>query len=355
MSRLASARGKASRSSSAIVVDRAAGYHDLKIDACSLDGVGGLLLTSCTFTVGGRRWRIRYYPDGDCPESAGFVSLFLALDEEDVAEPVTAQFKFTVVVEKRALCFLRWRNEVLPAWGAHAVSPPATRAGGTPSSPGGSRSPCCCVFTTATASRSGAASSSSAGSARWRRRRRPGLPRRSPCPRPTCTGTSASSSSPDAAPTWCSGSAARRSPRTGALLPACGSAVLRCAIDVITWVLTVDKLFGAMMEGGAGAVVQVDDMEALAFKALLCFVYTDSLPQEMRKEEEDVMYQHLLVAADRYDLKRLKLICEDKLCKRIGVDTVETILALAEQHHCDALKKACLDFRSAPTNQLRSK
>src|SRR6266540_1811677 len=62
--------------------------------------------------------------------------------------------------------------------------------------------------------------------------------------------------------------------------------------------------------------IRVDDMEAPVFKALLCFVYTDSLP-ETTKEEEDVMYHHLLVAADRYDLGRLKLICEDKLCKRI--------------------------------------
>jgi speckle-type POZ protein len=45
-------------------------------------------------------------------------------------------------------------------------------------------------------------------------------------------------------------------------------------------------------------------MEVPVFKALLCFLYTDSLP-EMSKEDEDAMYQHLLVAADRYDMERL--------------------------------------------------
>jgi speckle-type POZ protein len=39
-------------------------------------------------------------------------------------------------------------------------------------------------------------------------------------------------------------------------------------------------------------------MEAPVFKALLCFLYTDSFP-DMRKEDEDVMCQHLLVDADR--------------------------------------------------------
>jgi speckle-type POZ protein len=39
------------------------------------------------------------------------------------------------------------------------------------------------------------------------------------------------------------------------------------------------------------------------------------------------MCKHLLIAADRYDLERLKLVCEEKLCKRINVRTVGTILA----------------------------
>ena len=90
-------------------------------------------------------------------------------------------------------------------------------------------------------------------------------------------------------------------------------------------------------------------MEAEVFKALLRFVYTGLLP-EMRKEEEDVTCRHLLVAADRYGMDRLKLICEEKLCEYIDVSTAATILLLAEQHHCEGLKKACFDFLAAPTN-----
>jgi speckle-type POZ protein len=43
-------------------------------------------------------------------------------------------------------------------------------------------------------------------------------------------------------------------------------------------------------------------------------------------------------------------MCEDKLCKYIDVGTVATILALAEQHHCHGLKKACFRFLSSPAN-----
>jgi speckle-type POZ protein len=104
-----------------------------------------------------------------------------------------------------------------------------------------------------------------------------------------------------------------------------------------------------MKEGNAAGVVRIEDMDAEVFKALLRFAYTGSLP-ELQKEDEDVTYQHLLVAADRYNMERLKLICEGKLCEYIDVGTVATILALADQHHCEGLKKACFDFIGSPAN-----
>ena len=54
--------------------------------------------------------------------------------------------------------------------------------------------------------------------------------------------------------------------------------------------------------------------------------------------------QHLLVAADRYGLDRLRLMCEASLCHGIDAQTVATTLALADQHHFARLKVACLRF-----------
>jgi len=103
-----------------------------------------------------------------------------------------------------------------------------------------------------------------------------------------------------------------------------------------------------MKEGNATMVaVRIEDMDAGVFKALLYFVYTGLLP-ETRKEDEQTMYQHLLVAADRYGMERLKLICEEKLCEHIDVGSAATILALADQHHCEGLKKVCFSFLAAP-------
>lgn len=107
------------------------------------------------------------------------------------------------------------------------------------------------------------------------------------------------------------------------------------------------ELFGPMKENTAASVI-ISDMEASVFRALLHFIYTDALPDTQGEAEKTVMAQHLLVAADRYDLKRLKLICEERLCNHIDRSTVTTTLVLAEQHGCQGLKEACLAFLTSP-------
>lgn len=62
------------------------------------------------------------------------------------------------------------------------------------------------------------------------------------------------------------------------------------------------------------------------------------------------MAQHLLAAADRYALDRLKVLCEAMLCRDVAIYTVATTLALAEQHHCFQLKSVCLKFVALPEN-----
>jgi speckle-type POZ protein len=90
-------------------------------------------------------------------------------------------------------------------------------------------------------------------------------------------------------------------------------------------------------------------MEARVFRCMLHFIYTDSLP-ESDAADKAVMAQHLLVAADWYDLQRLKLICEDMLRSSVDISLAATTLVLAEQHACQELKAACFEFLKAPGN-----
>uniref|UniRef100_K3Y1P9 BPM/SPOP BACK domain-containing protein n=1 Tax=Setaria italica TaxID=4555 RepID=K3Y1P9_SETIT len=78
------------------------------------------------------------------------------------------------------------------------------------------------------------------------------------------------------------------------------------------------------------------------FKAMLHFIYTDTCPElapqhigDIGREESMAMAQHLLSAADRFGLTRLKLMCQEKLCSGIDV---------AEQHSCSLLKTRCVKF-----------
>eukprot|EP00271_Cylindrocystis_brebissonii_P016092 TRINITY_DN39292_c0_g1_i1.p1 TRINITY_DN39292_c0_g1~~TRINITY_DN39292_c0_g1_i1.p1 ORF type:complete len:548 (+),score=74.80 TRINITY_DN39292_c0_g1_i1:161-1645(+) len=121
------------------------------------------------------------------------------------------------------------------------------------------------------------------------------------------------------------------------------------------------QLFGPMRERSSENLV-VEDIQAPVFKAMLYFIYRDALPPSTEvtgssssglgssatTSSTTIMAQHLLAAADRYALDRLRLMCEAKLCEDVSVNTVATTLALAEQHHANQLKSVCLKF--AATN-----
>ncbi|KAG0522986.1 hypothetical protein BDA96_07G084600 [Sorghum bicolor] len=107
------------------------------------------------------------------------------------------------------------------------------------------------------------------------------------------------------------------------------------------------QLYGPIREAGTGtAPIVIEDVQADAFRALLRFVYTDSLPpsDDLQSDDYAEMIRHLLVAADRYAMERLKLMCQSILCKNLTVQDVPTTLALADQHNCDLLRDACVEF-----------
>jgi len=122
----------------------------------------------------------------------------------------------------------------------------------------------------------------------------------------------------------------------------------RCVLAARSAVFRAE-LFGPMKEKAATRV-KVDDMEPSIFEAPLHFVYTDTLPDgdggvaTDDDKDRNVPMQHLLVAADRCGLDRLRLMCEVGMCRSIDADTVATTLALAEQRRCMQLKNACLGF-----------
>ncbi|XP_071679841.1 BTB/POZ and MATH domain-containing protein 4-like [Lolium perenne] len=100
------------------------------------------------------------------------------------------------------------------------------------------------------------------------------------------------------------------------------------------------------VQDGAIIELRIDDMDADEFKALLQFIYTDSTTLL----DAPTTAEKLLVAADKYELEKLKLMCEEELCRHIGMSSVASCLALAERHRCPVLREACMRFLSSAGN-----
>nr|CAB3482452.1 unnamed protein product [Digitaria exilis] len=95
--------------------------------------------------------------------------------------------------------------------------------------------------------------------------------------------------------------------------------------------------------------VTVEDIQPKVFKALLQFIYTDALPQwdDLHAEEYCEISRHLLAAADRYAMDRMKSLCASNLVDYLDTQNVATTLALADQHNCDRLKDVCIEFMAS--------
>ncbi|CAN6318446.1 unnamed protein product [Urochloa humidicola] len=319
-----------SSSASAIVAGATSGYHVLKIKGYSFIKSAfpnGKHMDSRPFRVAGHNWSIKYYPNGNTSAAADHISLFLHLcDPGDATVTVKLVFSFVDEVEKQApSCvaattpcrFDAYNN----GWGCAKFikTEDLERSGAGHLKDDDSFTVRCDMIV--------------AGKIHTAEDVVPVV--RPPSPPP---------------PDW---------PRHfGALLQSGLGADVRFRVEGRTFaahrcVLAARspvfsaELYGGMKESAATAdAVEIRDVGADVFRSLLHFVYTDSLPEEtMEGEEEDAsMAQDLLVAADRYDMGRLKVICEDNLCRRIGISTAGTMLVLAEQHGCRRLKEACFEF-----------
>ncbi|KAL5223303.1 hypothetical protein ABZP36_028016 [Zizania latifolia] len=108
------------------------------------------------------------------------------------------------------------------------------------------------------------------------------------------------------------------------------------------------EFYGQMKEKKARRIT-VEDMRPDVFRALLHFIYTDSLPDtdDLGDDDYSDMIRLLLVAADRYAMDSMKLQCEDILSELLDVKTLAVTLALAHKHNCSGLKDVCIEFIAA--------
>ncbi|KHG07672.1 BTB/POZ and MATH domain-containing 2 -like protein [Gossypium arboreum] len=330
-----SASSVSTTTTSTSVTETVNGSHQFKITGYSLSkGLGiGKYIASDTFMVGGYLWAIYFYPDGKSPEdNATYVSLFIALASEGT--DVRALFELTLLDQSG-----KERHKVHSHFGRTLESGPYTLK--------------------------------YRGSMGYKRFFKRTLLEQSDYLKDDCLSVHCSvgvvkshTEGPKIYSIAVTPSNISR--HFGKLLESGKGTDVSFEVDgeVIhahKLVLAARspvfraQLFGPMKDQNTKQI-KIEDMEAPVFKALLHFIYWDSLPdmQELTglnsKWASALMSQHLLAAADRYGLDRLRLLCEANLCEDVTINTVATTLALAEQHHCFQLKAVCLKFVAMPEN-----
>ncbi|XP_078149504.1 BTB/POZ and MATH domain-containing protein 3-like [Carex rostrata] len=104
------------------------------------------------------------------------------------------------------------------------------------------------------------------------------------------------------------------------------------------------EFFGSMIESNMDCIIKINEMIPSVFEAMLDFMYNCCICINDYKVSisSTAFLQHLVVAADRYEVLRLKVACEHKLIEKISLNTVLSTLEIAEIHNCEELKEQCL-------------
>ncbi|KAF0900471.1 hypothetical protein E2562_032079 [Oryza meyeriana var. granulata] len=106
------------------------------------------------------------------------------------------------------------------------------------------------------------------------------------------------------------------------------------------------------MRARRGQQIAIKDMQPAVFNALLYFMYTDELLSpdmgDLDGDDKMELIKHLLSAADRYGVDKLKILRENSLYKSLDVENVVNTFALADQHNCHKLKDACAQCIASP-------
>ncbi|KAL6643093.1 hypothetical protein ACP70R_021274 [Stipagrostis hirtigluma subsp. patula] len=278
------------------------------------DVPNGECIESRPFRVGGYRWIVEYYPNGKDPEDADSISLFLYLSDDNVLGTVKTYWGYNNFIEREALerskhlkddCFTIWCDIVVDL---------STKGGGSDG-----EEPLMVV--------------------------------------------------PPSDMHRHFGDLLRTKDGADVVFEVGGETFTahRCVLAARSTIFKA-QLFGSKKNVATASIIRIDDMETEIDNEDAGGQDEDDeemeeVEAEQQQEEKqgddrnqqgntgiNMVWQNLLVAADRYDLQRLKLICGKKLWAFMDKSTVTTLLVLAEQYHCQELKEACLNFLKSPAN-----
>lgn len=110
------------------------------------------------------------------------------------------------------------------------------------------------------------------------------------------------------------------------------------------------RVFAAMFEHNMKEKrlnkVDITDVTDQVLCEMLRFIYTG------RVQNLVTMADTLLAAADKYDLERLKVMCEEALCGNLTVENAASVLILADLHNAEQLKAQTIDYINTHASEV---
>ena len=98
------------------------------------------------------------------------------------------------------------------------------------------------------------------------------------------------------------------------------------------------KMFVSDMKEKRTSLVEISDINPAVVSDMVAYLYTGTAPNI------HTLAKDLLAVADKYELKPLLELCENKLASEIKISSVVDLLLLADLHNAVNLKKNCLNF-----------
>ena len=121
----------------------------------------------------------------------------------------------------------------------------------------------------------------------------------------------------------------------------CGEKIFDCHKVILSARSPVFRaMFQAEMEEKKTNKVDINDLDPDILAEMLHFIYTGKTPKL------DDFAGQLLGVADRYQIEKLKIICEEFLCMSLNVENCVDLLITGDLYNADNLKRFSLKFIS---------
>ena len=107
-------------------------------------------------------------------------------------------------------------------------------------------------------------------------------------------------------------------------------------------------MFEHDMQERSNSKVEIDDVRPDVLRVMLAYIYTGRV-SNISDVADDLLY-----ASDKYQLDRLKILCEEQLSKNLKVENAARVIQLAHMHNASLLKKSTLQFISSHGAEVRA-